>query len=136
MIASFVKMAEIWSAVTTAAKLFIHNAISLHFSKYHLASGLAVNVKQHVSITCIEMIQNIQVKVCSRNLMYRCFLKIELTRAFRCGECDACTRPNCGHCTYCLDMKRFGGPNIKKQACIHKRCQNKRYAPPTRVTPE
>ena len=66
----------------------------------------------------------------------RRFLQIELTRAFRCGECDACTRPNCGHCTYCLDMKRFGGPNIKKQACIHKRCQNKRYAPPTRVTPE
>lgn len=39
-------------------------------------------------------------------------------------------------CKYCLDKPRFGGQNIMKQACIYKRCQHKRYAPPTKVTPE
>lgn len=59
-----------------------------------------------------------------------------MTRAFKCGACYNCLRPNCGKCKFCLDKPCFGGPNIKKQVCIHKNCPYKRYAPPATVTAE
>ena len=40
-------------------------------------------------------------------------------RGVRCTKCAACLRTeDCGRCEYCLDKKKFGGPNIKKQACM------------------
>ena len=30
-------------------------------------------------------------------------------------ECEACSREDCGECVYCLDKKKFGGPNSLKQ---------------------
>lgn len=40
-------------------------------------------------------------------------------RGVRCMECAACLRTeDCGRCEFCLDKKKFGGPNIKKQACM------------------
>ena len=40
-------------------------------------------------------------------------------RGVRCMKCAACLRTeDCGRCEYCLDKKKFGGPNIKKQACM------------------
>lgn len=54
----------------------------------------------------------------------------------KCGLCKECLRDDCGECTFCLDKSKFGGPNILKQVCRHKRCMWKRYAPTAAVTPE
>lgn len=41
----------------------------------------------------------------------------------RCGECEACKRSDdCGKCDFCLDMKKFGGPNRIRQKCRYKQC--------------
>ena len=40
-------------------------------------------------------------------------------RRRRCGECTSCLiAEDCGNCVFCLDKPKFGGPNIKKQACM------------------
>ena len=90
--------------------------------------GLVANVKPHVSSLVLVLYESHYFKP------QHYF--IEMTRASRCGECEACTRPDCGKCKYCRDKKKFGGPNIMKQACIYKQCANKRYAPPTKVGTE
>ncbi|XP_065906693.1 F-box/LRR-repeat protein 19-like isoform X2 [Dysidea avara] len=42
----------------------------------------------------------------------------------RCRDCDGCQATNCGECTNCncLDKKIFGGPSIKKQCYMRRRC--------------
>lgn len=41
----------------------------------------------------------------------------------RCGECEACKRnDDCGQCDFCMDMKKFGGPNKIRQKCRFKQC--------------
>lgn len=44
----------------------------------------------------------------------------------RCGTCYGCVfktiMGNCGICTHCKDMIKFGGKNIKKQQCKLRRC--------------
>ena len=42
-----------------------------------------------------------------------------------CGMCDGCQTQDCGKCSHCRDMIKFGGPGRKKQACILRRCTNK-----------
>ena len=42
----------------------------------------------------------------------------------RCGNCIPCTLQDCGKCTYCLDMKKFGGPGRKKRCCSSIKCSN------------
>ena len=40
-------------------------------------------------------------------------------RGVRCMKCPACLRTeDCAKCEFCLDKKKFGGPNVKKQACM------------------
>nr|XP_032819408.1 CXXC-type zinc finger protein 1 isoform X2 [Petromyzon marinus] len=40
-----------------------------------------------------------------------------------CGECEACCRTDdCGHCDFCRDMKKFGGPNKIRQKCRLRQC--------------
>nr|CAE30421.1 novel protein similar to human and mouse CpG binding protein (CGBP) [Danio rerio] len=40
-----------------------------------------------------------------------------------CGECEPCTRTeDCGHCDFCKDMKKFGGPNKIRQKCRLRQC--------------
>ncbi|XP_065883907.1 lysine-specific demethylase 2B-like isoform X4 [Dysidea avara] len=39
-----------------------------------------------------------------------------------CGQCEACTKADCGKCHYCLDKKKFGGKERLKQRCIHRKC--------------
>lgn len=46
-------------------------------------------------------------------------------RTSRCRECVACLRPNCGICSNCLDMPKFGGKGHKKQCCRERRCTNR-----------
>lgn len=44
----------------------------------------------------------------------------------RCGECEACMRlTDCAKCDYCKDMRKFGGPNKKRQKCRLRQCLNK-----------
>lgn len=36
-------------------------------------------------------------------------------RRTRCKVCEACQRSDCGECTFCLDMVKFGGPGESLQ---------------------
>ncbi|KAG8470330.1 hypothetical protein KFE25_008751 [Diacronema lutheri] len=40
----------------------------------------------------------------------------------RCGRCLGCQAIDCGSCKACIDKKKFGGANVKKQACEQRRC--------------
>ena len=42
-----------------------------------------------------------------------------------CGQCEACSREDCGECKQCKDKKKFGGPNKMRQRCCLKVCQNR-----------
>uniref|UniRef100_A0A3P8WZJ4 DNA (cytosine-5)-methyltransferase n=1 Tax=Cynoglossus semilaevis TaxID=244447 RepID=A0A3P8WZJ4_CYNSE len=42
----------------------------------------------------------------------------------RCGVCEVCQSPDCGKCTACKDMIKFGGSGKSKQACKQRRCPN------------
>uniref|UniRef100_A0A8B9K4S7 [histone H3]-dimethyl-L-lysine(36) demethylase n=1 Tax=Astyanax mexicanus TaxID=7994 RepID=A0A8B9K4S7_ASTMX len=43
-------------------------------------------------------------------------------RRVRCKRCVACLRTECGACTYCKDMRKFGGPGRLKKTCILRQC--------------
>ncbi|CRK99580.1 CLUMA_CG012893, isoform A [Clunio marinus] len=43
-------------------------------------------------------------------------------RRTRCKICEACQRSDCGECTFCLDMVKFGGPGRAKQTCQMRQC--------------
>merc|ERR1711972_245593 len=45
------------------------------------------------------------------------------SRFNRCGSCKNCLAKDCGTCKNCLDKPRFGGPGIKKKACIARVCR-------------
>ena len=47
----------------------------------------------------------------------------EIKRKRCCGSRDACSKDNCGHCTNCKDMKKFGGTGKKKQCCVQRQCK-------------
>ena len=50
-------------------------------------------------------------------------------RKSKCGQCEACNRPDCGECPNCLDKKKFGGPHRHRQRCEKKACTNPQYRP-------
>lgn len=55
----------------------------------------------------------------------------------RCGECESCSRDDCGQCKYCLDMKKFGGPAKMKKSCMLKKCKLMKFttiAPKTKAS--
>lgn len=43
-------------------------------------------------------------------------------RRTRCKVCEACQRSDCGECSFCLDMVKFGGPGKAKQTCTMRQC--------------
>lgn len=43
-------------------------------------------------------------------------------KVWSCGKCSTCVAEDCGKCIYCLDRPKFGGPFVKKQRCIKRRC--------------
>lgn len=43
-------------------------------------------------------------------------------RFHRCGDCEGCTAKPCGLCVFCKDSIHFGGPGLKKQSCVRRRC--------------
>ncbi|KAL3800156.1 hypothetical protein HJC23_001077, partial [Cyclotella cryptica] len=42
-----------------------------------------------------------------------------------CGKCEACNAQDCRQCVYCLDMRKYGGPNRLRKRCLHRRCTGK-----------
>ncbi|CAH0517951.1 unnamed protein product [Peronospora belbahrii] len=44
------------------------------------------------------------------------------SRVVRCGECEGCHAPDCMKCPHCLDMKKYGGPGLRKQTCKNRKC--------------
>ena len=42
------------------------------------------------------------------------------SRKARCMSCPACLQADCRTCKYCIDMKKYGGPGVKKQSCEHR----------------
>lgn len=57
----------------------------------------------------------------AKRSMKKCYFKHKL---WPCRKCSGCIRPDCGVCMYCKDKSKFGGHNILKQKCIHKKCSN------------
>ncbi|GBL83584.1 Histone-lysine N-methyltransferase 2A [Araneus ventricosus] len=49
-------------------------------------------------------------------------LRTKKFRKVRCKQCEGCLAEDCGECAHCLDKKKFGGPNLIKQACKYRRC--------------
>ncbi|XP_031442575.1 histone-lysine N-methyltransferase 2B isoform X3 [Clupea harengus] len=45
------------------------------------------------------------------------------SRSRRCLRCPGClNQDDCSRCVHCLDKPKFGGPNKKRQCCIHRIC--------------
>ena len=42
-----------------------------------------------------------------------------------CLKCANCLADDCGKCINCLDRPKFGGPFIRKQRCVNKKCLEK-----------
>ena len=40
----------------------------------------------------------------------------------KCFRCSGCTAKECGVCKHCLDKSKYGGPGIKKQCCVKRKC--------------
>lgn len=43
-------------------------------------------------------------------------------RQNRCGHCPGCLNTDCNRCKFCLDKPKNGGPGLKKQCCIKRKC--------------
>ncbi len=52
-------------------------------------------------------------------------------RKCKCGHCPNCLREDCGECTSCLDMVKFGGPGKKRQRCLERWCMEDDSQPAT-----
>jgi len=46
-----------------------------------------------------------------------------------CLKCVNCLADDCGKCINCLDRPKFGGPFIRKQRCLYKKCLMKVKTP-------
>lgn len=47
-----------------------------------------------------------------------------------CLKCANCLADDCGKCINCLDRPKFGGPFIRKQRCVNKKCLEKIHSDP------
>lgn len=47
-------------------------------------------------------------------------------RVGRCGKCVGCLAGDCMTCGHCQDMKKYGGPGLRKQSCKNRKCINPR----------
>ncbi|RHY30852.1 hypothetical protein DYB32_003972 [Aphanomyces invadans] len=45
-------------------------------------------------------------------------------RVTRCGKCPGCLSGDCMECGHCQDMKKYGGPGLRKQSCKNRKCTN------------
>lgn len=57
-----------------------------------------------------------------RNPMFNKTQQPRVGRKGKCGYCPNCLREDCGECTTCLDMVKFGGPGVKRQRCLERWC--------------
>ena len=57
--------------------------------------------------------------------------KVSGRKASRCLRCEPCMRADCGLCSRCQDMTKFGGRGRMKKACQERICENMEVAPGT-----
>lgn len=81
--------------------------------------------------TAISPTLNIEQPSSERHISNSCLLSSSLSppnssaprrRRTRCKICEACQRSDCGGCSFCLDMVKFGGPGRAKQTCMMRQC--------------
>lgn len=59
---------------------------------------------------------------CNTDLITVFALLVPRRRRTRCKICEACQRSDCGECSFCQDMVKFGGPGRAKQTCMMRQC--------------
>ena len=59
--------------------------------------------------------------------------KMKGRKASRCLGCEPCMRADCGLCSRCQDMTKFGGRGRMKKACQERICENMPVAPGTKL---
>ncbi|KAG8190119.1 hypothetical protein JTE90_026689 [Oedothorax gibbosus] len=95
-----------------------------HFRKQSFKKSLKVGKKNEMKKT-LKFSYKSAVKTSlqtSPKLVSKMPLRSGRFRKARCKQCEGCQAEDCGECAYCLDKKKFGGPNLIKQACMHRRC--------------
>ncbi|OQR81155.1 hypothetical protein ACHHYP_16701 [Achlya hypogyna] len=55
-------------------------------------------------------------------------------RVTRCGKCPGCLAGDCMECGHCQDMKKYGGPGLRKQSCKNRKCVNPQVMPSSSVS--
>ena len=68
-----------------------------------------------------KSIRKLQKMVCKMNYNFCNYNLIEKARK-RCFKCSGCTAEECGICKHCLDKPKYGGPGIRKQCCVKRKC--------------
>ena len=58
-------------------------------------------------------------KSASKKSLSSCKVKHKI---ISCNKCQACLRDNCGKCSPCRDMPKFGGKHVLKQKCVYRKC--------------
>ncbi|CAG9855238.1 unnamed protein product [Phyllotreta striolata] len=94
-----------------------------------------VSFKKHKKIKPFKVSRkkksNIMTKAVTTKLVkdvFECFFPEQIeskdlaVKKMRCGVCEACQSPDCGKCSNCLNMRKFGGLGKSKQACKLRRC--------------
>ena len=67
----------------------------------------------------------LQVKNNENNVIYYHLYGISFLDRKRkqpCGGCPGCISEDCNECKFCLDKKKNGGPGLKRQRCVKRRC--------------
>ena len=59
--------------------------------------------------------------------------KVKGRKASRCLSCEPCMRADCGLCSRCQDMVKYGGRGRMKKACQERICENMLVAPGTKL---
>uniref|UniRef100_A0A7R9JX08 [histone H3]-dimethyl-L-lysine(36) demethylase n=1 Tax=Timema genevievae TaxID=629358 RepID=A0A7R9JX08_TIMGE len=55
-------------------------------------------------------------------------------RRVRCRKCEPCLRSDCGECSHCADMVKYGGPGRMKQTCVMRKCLQPMFSPTSTCT--
>lgn len=71
--------------------------------------------------TTTKLVNNMFENIFTDQLIKRDDASMALKRQ-RCGVCENCQQPDCGICSFCKDMLKFGGSGRSKQACARRKC--------------
>ncbi|XP_042900948.1 histone-lysine N-methyltransferase 2B isoform X1 [Parasteatoda tepidariorum] len=91
-----------------------------HSFKKSLKLGRRSEMKKTLKFSYKSAVKTTSVKRSQRTSTKK--LRTGKLRKVRCKQCEGCLADDCGKCAYCLDKKKFGGPDTIKQACMYRRC--------------